>query len=173
MGTVEIITIGGGQHVVAVMNAVAAWTGGGGFRGLLQVVMVIGLAYALLTMAMNLNWKVLYQWFVASTLMYACLIVPTTTVVITDKINPSAGNGSVANVPVGLLSSPAPPVRPITGSPPPPRQSSSSRAISPCRATAWSIRCGCSMRRRASPSRTPSSRPMSRATSAIAISSPS
>jgi conjugal transfer mating pair stabilization protein TraG len=64
--------------------------------------MVIGLAYALLTMAMNLNWKVLYQWFVASTLMYACLIVPTTTVVITDKINPSAGNGSVANVPVGL-----------------------------------------------------------------------
>ena len=102
MGTVEIITIGGGQHVVAVMNAVAAWAGGGGFRGLLQVVMVIGLAYALLTMAMNLNWKVLYQWFVSSTLMYACLIVPTTTVVITDKVSPTTGNGSVANVPVGL-----------------------------------------------------------------------
>jgi conjugal transfer mating pair stabilization protein TraG len=102
MGTVEIITIGGGQHLVAIMNAVAAWTGGGGFRGLLQVVMVIGLGYALLTMAMNLNWKVLYQWFVSSTLMYACLIVPTTTLVITDKISPATGNGSVANVPVGL-----------------------------------------------------------------------
>jgi hypothetical protein len=120
----------------------------------LQVVMVIGLAYALLTMAMNLNWKVLYQWFVASTLMYACLIVPTTTVVITDKINPTAGNGSVANVPVDWRSSPAPPARPIIGLPPPPRRSLPSPAISPCRAMAWSIRCACLMRRKASRFRT-------------------
>jgi conjugal transfer mating pair stabilization protein TraG len=70
--------------------------------GLLQVVMVIGLTYALLTMAMNLNWKVLYQWFVSATLMYACLIVPTTSVVVTDKVSPTTGNGAVANVPIGL-----------------------------------------------------------------------
>lgn len=98
----EIITIGGGEQLVAVLNAVAAWCGGGGFRGLLQVVLVIGLAYALITMAMHLNWKVLYNWFVSSVLMYSCLIVPTTTVVVTDKINPTAGSGAVANVPIGL-----------------------------------------------------------------------
>lgn len=102
MATLEIITIGGGQQLIAVLNAVAAWCGGGGFRGLLEVVLVIGLTYALLIMAMHLNWKVLYNWFVTSVLMYSCLIVPTTTVVVTDKINPTAGSGAVANVPIGL-----------------------------------------------------------------------
>jgi conjugal transfer mating pair stabilization protein TraG len=102
MGSVEVFTFGGGQYLVNVFNAVAAWCGGGGFRSMLQVIMVIGLGYALMTMAMNLNWRVLYQWFVSTTLMYSVLIVPTTTVIIIDKINPTAGNGSVANVPVGL-----------------------------------------------------------------------
>ena len=102
MGSVEVFTFGGGQYLVNVFNAVAAWCGGGGFRSMLQVIMVIGLGYALMTMAMNLNWRVLYQWFVTTTLMYSVLIVPTTTVVIVDEINPTAGNGSVAHVPIGL-----------------------------------------------------------------------
>ena len=44
----EIFTIGGGESMVNVLNAVAAWCGGGGFRSLIQVVMVMGLAYALI-----------------------------------------------------------------------------------------------------------------------------
>ena len=38
----EIYTIGGGEYIVNVLNAVSAWTGGGGFRSLLRVVMVMG-----------------------------------------------------------------------------------------------------------------------------------
>lgn len=102
MATMEVITMGGGGQLINVLNAVAAWCGGGGYRGLLQVVLVLGLAYALITMAMHLNWKVLYNWFISSVLMYSALIVPTTTVVVIDKINPTAGNGAVANVPIGL-----------------------------------------------------------------------
>lgn len=98
----EIVTLGGGQHIVNVLNAVAAWCGGGGFRSMLQVVMVMGLIYALLIMALALNWKAALNWFLTATAMYMCLIVPTTNVVVIDKVNPAAGNGSVSNVPIGL-----------------------------------------------------------------------
>jgi conjugal transfer mating pair stabilization protein TraG len=100
--TVNVITSGGGQYIVNVLNAVAAWTGGGGFRSLLQVVMVMGLGYSLLVMAFSLNWRVLFHWFLSATAMYMCMIVPTTTVVVSDTINPTVGNGAVANVPIGL-----------------------------------------------------------------------
>lgn len=100
--TVNVLTSGGGQYIVNVLNAIAAWTGGGGFRSMLQVVMVMGLGYSLLIMAFSLNWKVLFNWFLSATAMYLCMIVPTTTVVVTDTINPTVGNGAVANVPLGL-----------------------------------------------------------------------
>ena len=35
---VEVFTVGGGDYLVAVFRAVAAWTGNGGYKGLLQVV---------------------------------------------------------------------------------------------------------------------------------------
>ncbi len=100
--TVNVITSGGGQYIVNVLNAVAAWTGGGGFRSMLQVVMVMGLGYSLLIMAFSLNWRVLFNWFLSATAMYMCMIVPTATVVVSDTINPTVGNGAVANVPLGL-----------------------------------------------------------------------
>jgi conjugal transfer mating pair stabilization protein TraG len=100
--TVNVITSGGGQYVVNVLNAVAAWCGGGGFRSMLQVVMVMGLGYSLLVMAFALNWRVLYHWFLSATAVYLAMIVPTSTVVVTDTVNPTLGNGSVANVPIGL-----------------------------------------------------------------------
>jgi conjugal transfer mating pair stabilization protein TraG len=100
--TVNVITSGGGQYIVNVLNAVAAWTGGGGFRSMLQVVMVMGLGYSLLIMAFSLNWRVLFNWFLSATAMYMCMIVPTATVVVSDTINPTIGNGAVANVPLGL-----------------------------------------------------------------------
>ena len=100
--TVNVITSGGGQYIVNVLNAVAAWTGGGGFRSMLQVVMVMGLGYGLVIMAFSLNWRVLFNWFLSATAMYMCMIVPTATVVVSDTINPTVGNGAVANVPLGL-----------------------------------------------------------------------
>lgn len=98
----EIFTIGGGESMVNVLNAVAAWCGGGGFRSLIQVVMVMGLAYALLVIAFTLNWRIWFNWFLSATVIYMCMIVPTTSVRVTDRINPSLAPATVDNVPIGL-----------------------------------------------------------------------
>ena len=98
----EVFTIGGGEYIVNVLNAVAAWTGGGGWRSMIRVVMVIGFAYSLLVVAFSLNWRAWFNWFLASTLMYGVLIVPTTSVKVTDRINPGLAPAVVSNVPIGL-----------------------------------------------------------------------
>ncbi len=99
---VEVFTIGGGEYIVNTFNAVAAWTGGGGYRALLRVVMVLGLIYALLAVAFTMNVRAWLNWFLGSSLIYMCLMVPTVTVKITDRINPSLAPTVVANVPLGL-----------------------------------------------------------------------
>lgn len=99
---VEVFTIGGGEYLVNVFNAVAAWTGGGGYRSLLRVVMVMGLIYTLLVVAFTLNWRAWFNWFLQATLMYGCLMVPTVDVRVTDRINPSLAPAVVDNVPLGL-----------------------------------------------------------------------
>lgn len=99
---VEVFTIGGGEYIVNTFNAVAAWTGGGGYRSLVKVVMVIGLIYALLSVAFTMNVRVWLNWFLGSTLIYMCLMVPTVDVKVTDRINPSLAPATVANVPLGL-----------------------------------------------------------------------
>jgi len=98
----EVFTIGGGEYIVNVLNAVASWTGGGGFRSMIQVTMVMGLGYVLLVVAFSLNWKAWLNWFLSATLMYGVLIVPTTEVKVTDRINPGLAPAVVANVPIGL-----------------------------------------------------------------------
>ncbi|KHL24269.1 peptidase M23 [Croceibacterium mercuriale] len=98
----EIFTIGGGEYIVNVLNAVSAWCGGGGFRSLLRVVMVIGLMYSLLVVAFSMNWRAWLNWFLGATLMYGALIVPTTSVKVTDRLNPALPAAVVDNVPVGL-----------------------------------------------------------------------
>ncbi|MEL7519570.1 MAG: conjugal transfer protein TraG N-terminal domain-containing protein, partial [Pseudomonadota bacterium] len=73
----EIFTTGGGEYIVNVFNAVSAWTGGGGFRALIRVAMVMGLIYSLLVVAFSLNWRAWLNWFLGATLMFGALIVPT------------------------------------------------------------------------------------------------
>ena len=73
----EVFTVGGGEYLVQTFNAVAAWTGSGGFKALIRVCMVIGLIYALLITAMDLDWRAWFRWFVQSTLIYLVLMVPT------------------------------------------------------------------------------------------------
>ena len=102
MATVELFTIGGGEYIVNVLNAVAAWTGAGGYKSLLQVVMVMGLAYSVLIVAFNLDWRAWLHWFLQATLMYMVLMVPRMDVQVTDRINPSLAPAHVANVPLGL-----------------------------------------------------------------------
>ena len=98
----EVFTVGGGEYLVNTFNAVAAWSGGGGYRSLLRVVMVMGLIYSLLVVAFTMNFRVWMNWFLQSTAIYLCLMVPTIDVKVTDRINPSLAPATVANVPLGL-----------------------------------------------------------------------
>jgi conjugal transfer mating pair stabilization protein TraG len=99
---VEIFTVGGGNYLVNVFQAVAAWTGNGGYKSLLQVVMVMGLALSALTLAFNQDWRAWINWFLGATLMYSCLMVPRIDVHVTDRLNPSLAPANVSNVPLGL-----------------------------------------------------------------------
>ena len=98
----EVFTVGGGDYLVNTFNAIAAWTGSGGFKSLIRVVMVMGLIYALLITAMDLDWRAWFRWFIQSTLIYLVLMVPTVTIKVTDRINPGLAPSTVANVPIGL-----------------------------------------------------------------------
>jgi len=99
---VEIFTVGGGEYIVQVLNAVAAWTGAGGYRSLLQVTMVMGLALAVIVLAFNQDWRAWLNWFLGASLIYMCLMVPRMDVHVTDRVNPSLAPATVANVPLGL-----------------------------------------------------------------------
>lgn len=98
----EVFTVGGGEYLVNTFNAVAAWSGGGGYRSLLRVVLVMGLIYSLLVVAFTMNFRAWMNWFLQSTAIYLCLMVPTVDVKVTDRINPSLAPATVSNVPLGL-----------------------------------------------------------------------
>ncbi|MCP5400410.1 MAG: conjugal transfer protein TraG N-terminal domain-containing protein [Sphingomonas sp.] len=99
---VEIFTIGGGDYLVSTFQAVAAWTGNGGYKSLIQVVMVMGLGLSALTLAFNQDWRAWINWFLGATLIYSCLMVPRLDVHVTDRLNPGLAPAEVANVPLGL-----------------------------------------------------------------------
>jgi conjugal transfer mating pair stabilization protein TraG len=102
MPTLEVFTFGGGQYLLAVFNAVAAWTGAGGYASMLRVAMVLGLILSTLVVAFNLNWRAWVNWFLTATLIYLGLMVPKVEVIITDRVQSSLPIGNVANVPLGL-----------------------------------------------------------------------
>lgn len=99
---VEIFTVGGGDYLVNVFQAVAAWTGNGGYKSLLQVVLVMGLGLSAITLAFNQDWRAWINWFLGATLIYSCLMVPRLDVHVTDRLNPSLAPANVSNVPLGL-----------------------------------------------------------------------
>lgn len=98
----EVFTVGGGEYLVNIFNAVAAWSGGGGYKSLIRVVMVMGLIYSLLVVAFTLNYKAWMNWFLQATAIYLCLMVPTVDIKVTDRINPGLAPATVDNVPMGL-----------------------------------------------------------------------
>ncbi|WP_102155072.1 conjugal transfer protein TraG N-terminal domain-containing protein [Tsuneonella flava] len=99
---VEIFTVGGGEYIVNVLNAVAAWTGAGGYKSLIQVALVMGMVLAVIVVAFNQDWRAWLNWFLGATLIYLCLMVPRMDVHVTDRVNPSLAPATVANVPLGL-----------------------------------------------------------------------
>jgi conjugal transfer mating pair stabilization protein TraG len=99
---VEVFTVGGGDYLVNVFQAVAAWTGNGGYKSLIQVVLVMGLGLSALTLAFNQDWRAWINWFLGATLIYSCLMVPRLDVHVTDRLNPGLAPANISNVPLGL-----------------------------------------------------------------------
>lgn len=99
---IEVFTVGGGEYLVNVFNAVASWAGSGGYRGLIRVVMVMAFTWALLVTAWNMDPRALLKWFMQATLMYLVVMVPTISVKVTDRTNPGVTAAVVDNVPIGL-----------------------------------------------------------------------
>ncbi|WP_454887604.1 conjugal transfer protein TraG N-terminal domain-containing protein [Sphingomonas oryzagri] len=102
MATMEVFTVGGGDYLVNTFNAVAAWTGEGGYKSMIQCVMVMSFGMATMVVAFNLDWRAWINWFLQATLMYMCLMVPRIDIQVTDRVNPSLTAAHVANVPIGL-----------------------------------------------------------------------
>src|SRR3546814_19788064 len=99
---IEIFTVGGGEYIVNVLNAVASWTGAGGYKSLIQVTMVMGLALAVIVLAFNQDWRAWLNWFLGATLIYMFLMVPRMDVHVTDRVKPSLSTAKVSNVHLGL-----------------------------------------------------------------------
>ncbi len=86
---IEIFTVGGGEYIVNALNAVASWTGAGGYKSLIQVTMVMGLALAVIVLAFNQDWRAWLNWFLGATLIYMSLMVPRMDVQVTDRVSMS------------------------------------------------------------------------------------
>ena len=99
---IEVFTVGGGEYIVNTFNALAAWSGSGGYKSLLRVVMVMGFSWSLLIVAWNMDAKSGLKWFMQATLMYMVMMVPTISVKVTDRTNPGLAPAIVANVPIGI-----------------------------------------------------------------------
>jgi conjugal transfer mating pair stabilization protein TraG len=98
----DIYTLGGGEFLTNVLNAIAAWTSSGAFRSLISVVMVLGLIYVTMVVAFSFNAREWVNWFLQATAIYLLMIVPTTTVRVIDSTNPFLPSAVVGNVPIGF-----------------------------------------------------------------------
>lgn len=98
----EVFTIGGGEYLIRVFNAVAAWAAADDYLGMIKVALIFGLIMSLLYAAFARQFMSMLQWFISSVLMYTMLIVPTQSVTVTDEINPDLAARTIDNVPLGL-----------------------------------------------------------------------
>lgn len=98
----EVVTYGGGEFIRDMFNAVAAVVGLGSFASALRLALVLGLLYTLFVVAFSMNFMTTVRWFMATLLIYLCLLVPKTDVQIVDRFDPGLPGANVANVPIGL-----------------------------------------------------------------------
>lgn len=98
----EIYTIGGGGLLVDTFNAVAALTGSGFMITGLNIMLGLGLLWALLKQGMGGTLAETLKWWGTTVVIIQALLVPKVEVLIIDRLVPSNPGVSVANVPLGL-----------------------------------------------------------------------
>lgn len=95
----EIYTYGGGEYLATVFNAVAAITQNSNYVSLLALVSMIGLLWVIIEGAFGKELN--YKWLLIMIFVYMGFMVPKSTVIVVDRINP-AFSRVIANVPFGL-----------------------------------------------------------------------
>ena len=97
----EVIVTGGGEYVIDILNAVAAFAGSGAMGSFIRLILIIGLAIAAWQAATAMNFKPGFDFIVKSMVLYLGLLVPTVPVTVTDRTD-TALIATIDNVPVGL-----------------------------------------------------------------------
>ncbi len=97
----EVIAYGSGDFLRLVFTAVASIFGNANYVAALQTAFFLGFLVFFIKGAINQDLMSGVKWFITALLLNLALFVPKTTVVITDRVLPSA-SAVVNNVPIGL-----------------------------------------------------------------------
>jgi conjugal transfer mating pair stabilization protein TraG len=98
--TYTIYTLGGGDMLVGVLNAVASGVGQDSFHSLCRLAVLFGLVWVLCRLIMQSNPLGLLSWFFSVYILYNLLLVPKMTIEVNDPL--SNKKTLVANVPLGV-----------------------------------------------------------------------
>ena len=101
-GNYEIITYGGGQTFVSVIQAVALLSGASALKSMMTVTLLVGLLMGILKAAFDFNVGAILRWLIMSTVIYGVLWTPTVTVHVTDRFNAGLQAADIAHVPLGV-----------------------------------------------------------------------
>ena len=101
-GAYEIVTYGGGQLFVAVLQAVALLSGASALKSMMEVALLVGLLMGILKAAFDFNVGMILRWLILSTVIYGVLWLPKVQVHVTDRFNPGLQAAQIANVPLGV-----------------------------------------------------------------------
>ena len=99
----DVFTLGAGEYLIDIFNAVAALTSGNDYADLLALSVMFALAWVAISVTFQGNDLVtMGKWMMASMLIYNALFLPKASVRIVDRLNPALANPVINNVPLGL-----------------------------------------------------------------------
>ncbi|MDF3047712.1 MAG: conjugal transfer protein TraG [Candidatus Midichloriaceae bacterium] len=98
----EIYTLGGGEYLWDVFNAVAAITSGKQYLNIVAMTATLGLAWAMIQSSFGNSFKPNVVWIVTFMLFYNVVFVPKATVLIHDPLSRQEQYRKVDNVPFAL-----------------------------------------------------------------------
>lgn len=97
----EIFTYGNGDFLRLVFNAIAMMFGSDNYLTAIKISALMGFIGVLVRAAFDRNVLESFRWFIAMLMLCWVVMVPKSTVIITDRVN-MADSAVVANVPFGL-----------------------------------------------------------------------
>ena len=100
----EIVTYGGGEALYYILNAIASITDSSNYKSLILLSVTFAIGWIVIQSAFVANNNSLSdttKWFLAYLVLYNGLIIPKSTVIITDKFDPTY-SATIDNVPWGL-----------------------------------------------------------------------